>query len=68
MDLVQIYLNSLNKVLIITNFLALFLTFFYVFLPFFSPGSRREMNADPDPPLWFYLIRKLLPAGGGDEM
>ena len=46
MEIVQIYFNNLNKLAVITNFLAFFLFFIRQFFPPGS-GSRSQMNADP---------------------
>ena len=61
MDLVQIYLNSLNKVLIITNFLALFfLCIFAIFLSWIQEGNECGSGSTA-----LVLFNKKVVAGGG---
>ena len=48
MELMQIYFEKLNKLAIITNFLA-FVYFLYEKFFFLDPDSGGKMNADPDP-------------------
>ena len=47
MELVQIYFKNLNKLAVITNFLAFFMNA--------DPDPVMKMNVDPDPQPWFGL-------------
>ena len=48
MELVKIYVKNLNKLVIITDFLAFFLFLFENF-PLLDPDLGGKMNANPDP-------------------
>ena len=54
MELVQIYFKKLNKLAVISNFLAFFL-FLVDKLTLLDPDpdAGEKMNADPDPQPWF---------------